>query len=57
MAATIGFNRLIVRSFAVPKMLVRSLSKNTGFSVSQCKWWGYERRRGARQGNCMKVFR
>jgi hypothetical protein len=40
MAATIGFNRLIVRSFAVPKMLVRSLSKNTGFSVSQCKWWG-----------------
>ena len=46
-SATIGISRLIRRSFAVPKILVRTLSKNTGFSVYQCKWWGL-RRTGSR---------
>ena len=38
--ATIGINRLISRSFAVPKIFVRTLSKNTGISAYQCKWRG-----------------
>jgi len=28
-----GISRLINRSFAVPKILVKNLSKNTGFSA------------------------
>ena len=38
MVATTGQSRLMSRSFAVPKILVNALSKNTGFSVYQCKW-------------------
>src|SRR5579863_4089123 len=35
MEATTGVRRLIARSFAVPKTLVRALSKNTEISVDQ----------------------
>jgi hypothetical protein len=35
--ATTGARRLITRSFEVPKILVKTLSSTTAFSVNQCK--------------------
>ena len=40
MVATTGIKRLMIRSLEVPKILVSIVSKNTGFSVYQCKCRG-----------------